>query len=88
MDFCLLLKMVTKIFKKNRSKNLSGIQSQKLLDNAKQSSADAPKTACKRPIQERVKSTEDLIWNNIGNTFTKKSPQNNSESDSQKNQQK
>ena len=43
---------------KNISKDLSGTQSQKLLDHAKQFATDAFKTASKRAIQ---KTTEQLM---------------------------
>ena len=45
MDLCLLQNILVKILVKNISKNLNGKHSQKLLDHAKQSSADALKTA-------------------------------------------
>ena len=47
MDFCLLLK--------NMGKNISGKHDQKLLDHAKQSAADALKTASKKFIKKQQK---------------------------------
>ena len=46
---------------KNISKNLSGKYSQKLLDHAKRSAADALKTTSKRVIQKTAEETGDLI---------------------------
>ena len=63
---------------KNISKNFSGKYSLKLLDNAKQSVADALKTSSKRVIQKTAETTGDLITNKI--TGVSKNPrQNNSE---------
>ena len=42
-------------------KGLSNKYGQKLLDSAKQSTADAIKTASKRAIQKTTEATEDLI---------------------------
>ena len=50
MDFYLLLQLWLKILAKN-SKNLNGKYSQKPLDHAKQSAADALKTTSKGAIQ-------------------------------------
>ena len=50
MDFCILLKGWVKEWQ-NISKNLSSKYSQKFLDNAKQSTADAFKTVSKRAMQ-------------------------------------
>ena len=50
MDFCLLVKNMGKNIVKNISKTLSGKYSQKLLDHAKKSAADAFKTDSKREI--------------------------------------
>ena len=47
MDFCLLLEIWVKMFFKNVSKNLSGKNSQELLDWAKQFATDVLKTASK-----------------------------------------
>ena len=41
--------------------------SQKLLDHAKQSAADALKTVLKRAIQKRSEATDALIGNKIAN---------------------
>ena len=45
----------------NISKNLSGKDSQKLLDSAKKSGADALKTASERAIQKTAEATGNLI---------------------------
>ena len=48
------------------SENLSSKYSQKPLDHAKKSAADAFKTASKRPIQKKkAETTGDLIGNKI-----------------------
>ena len=49
-DFLSFAKNMDKDISKNISKNLSSKYSQKLLDHAKQSATDAPKTASKRAI--------------------------------------
>ena len=46
-------------------KHLSNKYSQKLLDIAKKSTADAIKTASKRAIQKTAEATGDLIGNKI-----------------------
>ena len=48
-------------FAKNIGKNLSNKYSQKRLDSAKQSTADAIKTVSKRAIQKTAEATGDLI---------------------------
>ena len=48
-------------FAKYMGKGLSNKYGQKLLDSAKQSTADAIKTASKRAIQKTTEATEDLI---------------------------
>ena len=53
MYFCHLQKNMGKNIGKNVSKNLSGKYSQKLLGHAKQSAADAFKTASKRAIPKK-----------------------------------
>ena len=45
----------------NISNNLSGKDSQKLLDSAKKSGADALKTASERAIQKTAEATGNLI---------------------------
>ena len=50
---------------KNISKNLSTENSQKLLDHAKKSAADAIKTTSKRAIQKTAETTSDLTGNEI-----------------------
>ena len=49
-------KNMGRIFGKNISKNLSGRYSQKLLDYAKQSATDVPKTMSNRVIQKNSRS--------------------------------
>ena len=61
---------------------MSGKYCQSLLDHAKQSAADALKTSWKRLIQKTVRTTDDLVGNEIANKTTKTSrtlQQNNSE---------
>ena len=55
----------------NIIKNLSGKSSQKRIDNAKQSAADALKTSSIIVIQETAEATGDLIGNKINNKITK-----------------
>ena len=65
----------------NISKNLKGKYSHKLIDHAKQSAADAFKTASKKAIQ-KITELIDLTGNKIGGKITKvskMSTQNNSE---------
>ena len=57
-------------FAKNMGKNLSNKYGQKLLDNAKKSTADAIKTASKRVIQKTAEATGDLIGNKIADKIT------------------
>ena len=64
-EFLSFAKNMGKNIGKNISKNLSGKYSQKLLDHAKQSEADAFKTSTKRVIQKTAKATGDLISNKI-----------------------
>ena len=63
---------------KSISKNISGkyspgmlVMHQKLLDHAKQSATDAPKTSSKRVIQKTAEATGDLIGNKIANKVTR-----------------
>ena len=63
-------------------KNVRSKYSQKSLDDAKKSAADALKTALERAIQKTAEATGDLIGNKIAykiRKFSKFSPQNNSE---------
>ena len=65
----------------NISKNLSSKYSQKLLDHAKISFADATKIASKRAIQKTAGAASDLIGNKIADKIMKlssNSPQNSS----------
>ena len=67
---------------RNIYKNLNNKYSQKLLDHAKQSAADALKTSSKRAIPKRAEANGDLIGNKIADKITrvsKTSPQNNLE---------
>ena len=51
-------------------KSLSSKYSQKLLDSAKKSTADAIKTASKRAIQKTAEATGNLIGNTIADKIT------------------
>ena len=51
-------------------KSLSNKYGQKLLDCAKESTADAIKTASKRAIQKTTEATGDLIGNKIADKIT------------------
>ena len=62
--------MGTTIDEKKR-KNLSSKYSQKLLDHAKQSAADALKTTSKEAIQKTAELTGDLIGSKIADEITK-----------------
>ena len=55
----------------NISKILSGKYSQKLLDSAKKSGADALKTASKRAIQKTAEATGNLIGKKIADAVAK-----------------
>ena len=57
-------------FAKTMGKNLSNKYGQKLLDSAKQSIADAIKTASKRAIQKTAGSIGNLICNKIADKIT------------------
>ena len=70
MDFYLLLKIWVKI-SGSVSKNVSGKNSQKLLDYAKKSAKDPPQTTSKKVIQKPAKTTGDLIGNKITDAVTK-----------------
>ena len=52
------------------AKNMSDKYSQKLVDTAKKSAADAIKTASKRAIQKTAEATEDLVGNEIADKIT------------------
>ena len=52
---------------------MSNKYSQKLLDSAKKSTADAIKTASRRAIQKTTEATGDLIGNKIADEITKQS---------------
>ena len=56
---------------KNIGKNVSAKYSQKLLDHAKQSAADAFKTTSKKEIQKTAEATWDLIGNKVAIRITK-----------------
>ena len=57
-------------FAKNMGKSLNNKYSQKLLDRAKNSTADEIKTASKRAIQKPAEATGDLIDNKIADKIT------------------
>ena len=61
-EFLSFAKNMGRIFGKNISKNLSGRYSQKLLDYAKQSATDVPKTMSKRVIQKVSRSKWWFKW--------------------------
>ena len=52
-------------FAKNMGSSLSNNYGQKLLDSAKKFTADAIKTASKRPIQKTAEATDNLIGSKI-----------------------
>ena len=57
-------------FAKNMGKYLRNKYGQKLLDNARKSTADAIKIASKRAIQKSAEATGDLIGNRIADKIT------------------
>ena len=57
-------------FAKNIGKNLNNKYSQKLLDNAKKSTAYAIKNASKRAIQNTAETTGDLIDGKVADKIT------------------
>ena len=61
-EFLSFPKNMGRIFGKNISKNLSGRYSQKLLDYAKQSATDIPKTMSNRVIQKNSRSKWRFKW--------------------------
>ena len=69
MDIFLLLKYGQNI-DKNISKNLSKIDSPKLLDNARKSATDACKTASRRAIKKTAEAKCHLIGNKIAKKIT------------------
>ena len=66
-------------FAKNMCKNVSNKYGQKLLDNAKKSTADAIKTASKRVIQKTTEATGDLIGNKISDKIASTSKKSSNE---------
>ena len=58
MDFYLLLNIRVKTLVNISVKTLSTTFGQKLLDHAKRSAADAPKTSSKRVIQKNSRSNQ------------------------------
>ena len=66
-----LLKIWVKNLSTDISKYVSGKYSQKLLDHARKSAADALKDASNRVIQKAVEATGDLIGNKIADRITK-----------------
>ena len=69
---------VTKVAKK-----LSNKYSQKLLESAKKSTADAIKTVSKRSIQKTVEATDDFIGNKTADKITSVSKKSSKELHSQ-----
>ena len=65
-----LLKIWVKNLSTDISKYVSGKYSQKLLDHARKSAADALKNASNRVIQKAVEATGDLIGNKIADRIT------------------
>ena len=61
-EFLSFAKNMGRIFGKNISKNLSGRYSQKLLNYAKQSATDVPKTMSNRVIQKNSRSKWWFKW--------------------------
>ena len=71
---------------KNISKYVSEKYSLKLLDLAKQTATDTLKTASEKVIQKIAEAADELIRTNIADKitkFSKSSPQNNSESETE-----
>ena len=66
-----MLKIWVKNLSRDISKYVSGKYSQKLLDHARKSAADALKNASNRVIQKAVEATGDLIGNKIADRITK-----------------
>ena len=80
--FLSFAKNIGKNIGKNISKNLSGKYSQKLVNHAKKSAADALKTSSKRIIQKTAEATSGLIGDKTADIImkvSKKSQHNNSE---------
>ena len=69
--FLFFAKNMRKTIGKITSKNLSGKSSQKLLDHAKQSAADALKTTSKSLFKKTAEATAEFIGNKITNKNTK-----------------
>ena len=69
--FLSFAKNMSKIIGKDRSKNLSGKKSQKLVDHAEQPPADAFKNVSKRAIEKRAEVIGDLIGNKIADKITR-----------------
>ena len=61
------------------AKNMSNKYSQKLVDIAKKSAADAIKTASKRAIQKTAEATGDLAGNKIADKITSASKKSHNE---------
>ena len=69
-NFFSFTKNISKNIHRNTSKILRSKYSKKPFDHAKQSAADALKTASKRAIQKTAEATGYLIGNKIGNRIT------------------
>ena len=61
-EFLSFAKNMAIIFCKNISKSVSGRYSEKLLDHAKQSATDVPKTMSKRVNQKNSRSNSWFKW--------------------------
>ena len=75
-------KYIGKNIDNNKSKNLGGKHTRKLLEHAKESATDAFKNTSKKLIQKRTEATGDLVGNKNADKITKISKnvqQNNSE---------
>ena len=69
--FLFFVKNMSTNISRNISKNLRGKYSQKPVDHAKQSAADALKTTSKIVIQKTAGATGDLIGNKVADKITK-----------------
>ena len=69
--FLSFAKNIGKNIGKNISKNLSGKYSQKLVNHAKKSAADALKTSSKRIIQKTAEATSGLIGDKTADIIMK-----------------
>ena len=80
-EFSYFANNMSKNVDKNITNYLRGKQSQKILDNGKQSGTDVLKTASKRAIKNTVEATGDLTGNKVADKipkFSRSVPQNSS----------